>query len=302
MTTTEETLAPLPRGDGDVVVAPPGEGPGHWAGAPSAVAADGAIYLAHRLRRPVDDGRGFGVVIGRSTDGVVFETVSHLEKEPFGAASLERPALVQRPDGGWRVYVSCSTPGSYHWWIDAIDADDPTAFVAERRRTVMPGDPHTAVKDPVIVHRDGVWHAWVCCHPLEDPDATDRMFTRYASSPDGLTWTWGDVVLRPRPDAWDARGTRISDVLVDREEPIAYYDGRATADANWMERTGIARRAAGGNFTAVGDEAAAWSPEGDGTLRYLSAILVDGGTRLYYEASRADGAHELRTEFFSDRG
>ena len=128
------------------------------------------------------------------------------------------------------------------------------------------------------------------------------MFTRYASSPDGLTWTWGDVVLRPRPDAWDARGTRISDVLVDREEPIAYYDGRATADANWMERTGIARRAAGGNFTAVGDEAAAWSPEGDGTLRYLSAIHVDGGTRLYYEASRADGAHELRTEFFSDRG
>ena len=140
MTTTEETLAPLPRGDGDVVVAPPGEGPGYWAGAPSAVAADGAIYLAHRLRRPVDDGRGFGVVIGRSTDGVDFETVSHLEKEPFGAASLERPALVQRPDGGWRVYVSCSTPGSYHWWIDAIDADDPTGFVAERRTTVMPGD------------------------------------------------------------------------------------------------------------------------------------------------------------------
>ena len=52
----------------------------------------------------------------------------------------------------------------------------------------------------------------------------------------------------------------------------------------------------------MGDEAAAWSPEGDGTLRYLSAIHVDGGTRLYYEASRADGAHELRTEFFSDRG
>jgi hypothetical protein len=65
-------------------------------------------------------------------------------------------------------------------------------------------------------------------------------------------------------------------------------------------RTRAARRRR--EFTAVGAEAAAWSPEGDGTLRYLSAIHVQGGTRLYYEASRADGAHELRTEFFSDRG
>ena len=182
-----------------------------------------------------------------------------------------------------------------------MDADDPAEFEAEHRRTVLPGDASTAVKDPVIVYRHGVWHAWVCCHPLDDPDATDRMVTRYASSPDGLAWTWGDVVLQPRAGTWDARGTRMSDVLLDRAEPIAYYDGRATADANWMERTGIARGGADGRFVPVGDDAAASSPEGDGTLRYLSAIRISGGTRLYYEASRADGAHELRTEFFADR-
>ncbi|WP_289032471.1 hypothetical protein, partial [uncultured Arsenicicoccus sp.] len=37
-----------------------------------------------------------------------------LDRESFGAASLERPALV-RLDDGWRLYFSCATPGSKHW-------------------------------------------------------------------------------------------------------------------------------------------------------------------------------------------
>ena len=35
---------------------------------------------------------------------------------------FERPALVRLADGRWRLYVSCATPGSKHWWVDSLTA------------------------------------------------------------------------------------------------------------------------------------------------------------------------------------
>jgi hypothetical protein len=100
-----------------------------------------------------------------------------------------------------------------------------------------------------------------------------------------------------RPDAWDARGARVSEVLIDRDPPVAYYDGRANAQENWKERTGLAVADHDGTFASVSDEPAAASPHGHGGLRYVSVVQVADGYRLYYEACREDGAHELRTEF-----
>ena len=117
------------------------------------------------------------------------------------------------------------------------------------------------------------------------------MFTRFATSAEGVEWTWRGDALVGRPAAWDARGARVTAVLP--AAGAAFYDGRATKEENFRERTGLALAAAGGSLArlrAVGDAPVA-------ALRYLDVVpLPGGGARLYYEAARDDGAHELRTE------
>jgi len=287
-----------------VVVDAPGKGPGFWAGGPSAALADdGTFYLAYRLRRPTGEGRGYANVVARSSDGERFETVSYLDRKDFDSDSLERPALARVPGGGWHLYVSCATPGSPHWRVDLLSADNPEDFTAAGRRTVLPGDERTGVKDPVVTWYEGRWHLWLCCHPLDRPEDTDRMTTRYGTSVDGISWQLGDIALQGRPGSWDGRGARIVSVLLDRDPPTAYYDGRASAEENAEERTGIAIAAPESSrnparFTALANAPAAVSPHSTGSLRYLSALpLPDGGMRLYYGTARLDGAHDLRTEY-----
>jgi hypothetical protein len=297
--------APLPDPErATLAVSAPGEGPGYWAGGPSAVEVDGVIYLAYRLRRPVGRGRGYAVVIARSEDGEHFETLSVLERGAFDCESLERPALFALPGGGWRLYVSCATPGTLHWRVDVMDAASPATFDPSSARTMLPGDERTAYKDNIVLFDGEKWHLWVCCHLIEDPTEADRMCTRYATGPDGLSWTqWHGVVLEGRPGTWDARGARIASVLPTPQGWVAYYDGRALAEQNWEEQTGLAHATAvNGNGTAAHfvplDGPLATSPDGAGGLRYVSAVpLAAGGYRLFYEATRADGAHDLLTEY-----
>jgi hypothetical protein len=286
-----------------VVVPAPIRGPGNWAGAPHALLDDGVYWLSYRIRRALGperaQTRGVETVVARSGDGVRFETVARIGRERFGTDSFERPCLVRLPSQGWRLYVCCATPGSKHWWIEAIDADDPSGLPAGERTVVFPGSAALAVKDPVVeVDAAGAWRAWICCHPLTEAGEEDRMTTASATSADGLSWDWHGDVLRPTPGTWDQRGTRLTTV-VSAEPLVVLYDGRASAGENWFERTGIAKQRDGA-LVADPDGPAASSPHSTGALRYAAAVpLPDGRTRFYFEAASPDGAHDLWTSIAS---
>jgi hypothetical protein len=283
---------PLPgTGQATVAVPAPGKGPQQWAGAPNSLLdSDGSLLRAYRVRA----GEDFNV-IARSMDGRTFTTVAVVTRDRLGAAMVERPALVRTDSGTWRLYVSCATPGSKHWWVGVLEAPSLEGLPDATVRPVFEGDRDTGVKDPVIRRAaGGGWEAWLCCHPLDEAGHEDRMSTAYATSDDGLSWSWHGTVLAGRPGSWDARGARLTSVLPDGR---VCYDGRATAEENWFERTGLAVRngqpGSGPRLRPLGE-----TPVTD--VRYLDVLpLPGGGYRLFYEARLPDESHELRTELIN---
>lgn len=271
-----------------VVANAPAPGPQKWAGAPSAVRHDnGWFTLAYRVRNDGD-----GIVIARSDDGERFEIVTQFSSRELGVGMTERPALIPLENGGWRMYTSCGNSVGHHWWIGLLEADSLEKLGSAELRPIFPGDAVTWVKDPVV-HRGGtLWEAWICCHLADTPGEEDRMNTAYATSRNGVDWDWHGTALEGRPGKWDARGARMTAVLPDGR---AAYDGRASKEENWFERTGLAIRAPDGmTFAAIGDQPVA-------VPRYLEIVPVPGGYRIFYEAVLPDESHELRTELILDQ-
>ena len=297
---TVQTLSLPTYDDSQVVVPAPASGPGNWSGAASAVLHDGVFWLTYRVRRPLTEGRGVTVVVARSDDGVAFTPVTEVHRDSFGCESFERPVLLPVPGVGWRLYLSCATYDSKHWWVDSLTAATPADLPDGERALVLPGDDAVAVKDPVVTHdpsRVEGWDMWLCCHPLTEPGHEDRMTTRHLTSPDGLVWTDRGEVLAGRPGSWDQRGARVTTVLpaVDGEPLRVLYDGRPDAESNWHETTGLAVWD-GERLVPDDDHGPIASPDSDGAWRYATAVaLPDGRTRFYVEAARPDGAHDLVT-------
>jgi hypothetical protein len=270
----------------EVAVAAPRPGPQQWAGAPSAVREpDGSFVLSYRRR----DGAGVdALVFARSVDGVHFETTAELFPASAGAAMTERASLHRLEDGHWRMYASFATPDSLHWWVGQADAASAEALAVAPIMPVFVGNLATmGFKDPVVLATSGRWLAYLCGHPLDVAGAEDRMITHLAGSTDGRAWSKPRPVLAGRPDAWDARGARVTAALPGGSFA---YDGRASAEENWFEKTGVATAAADGTLEALDVEPAPLT-------RYLDLVaLPDGSHRVYYETTLPDESHELRTE------
>ena len=286
------TAAPPTYDDVEVVVPAPGPGAGNWAGAASAVLVDGVFWLTWRVRRPLTDGRGVSVVVARSSDGVTFEPVTEVSREAFGAESFERPVLVPLREGGWRLYLSCATPGSKHWWVDSLTADTVEGLPDGVRRRVHEGDRHTGVKDPVIT---------VGRRRLRDVAVLPPARRARPRGPDDHAPAHQRRRARLGGPRRGARRTprRSGTPAAPGSAPCCPTAWSCTTAARTRSPTGSrppAWRCGTASALTRTAQPPISSPHADGAFRYATAVpLPDGRVRYYVEAARSDGAHDLVT-------
>lgn len=298
-----------------VVAQPPGNGPGNWAGAPSALYDDARerFYLSYRVRRPLAEGRGFETRIAESTDARTFADVWVGRKEHFDSTSIERSALVKMPSGRYRLYVSYVAPSNGKWQIDMLEADSPEGFdPAKRLQVLHPDDVNSeGVKDPYILLVGGMYYMYVPHGPkasvtpnatLQQLHGTGNVFTTglvahptaLATSVDGVRFTWHADVISPG-SGWDRNVARLACVLYRPPVWICYYDGRITSGDVYEDRTGIAMGLTPYKFERLTtDGPALFSPYSSGALRYSDVVPLGDELYFFYEMAREDGAHDLR--------
>ena len=293
---------------GRPIVAPPCAGPGCWAGAPGAYRDGRDTYLVYRMRRP-QPGRGYELRIAASRDGLRYETVLSVSKERLDAESIERCALV-RVGEMWRLYASFVRRRDRRWCVGLLEAHTVDAFEpAEVAIVLDPVDLSlAAVKDPWLRRDRGRWLMFVSCGTLPAPQDTDLHSTGdalssgrtlsvsgVATSVDGRRWTWEGPTLWPSASGWDAFTTRLTTAVPDGDGWLGLYDGSASLAENYEERCGLAVSSDLRSWTSVTPDGPWITGAGaTGSVRYLDAVPVGDELYIYYEATRTDGAHELR--------
>lgn len=290
--------------DGRTLLAPEGRGHGHWVGAASIArdVGEDRVLVAYRDRRP--EGRGHRCVVAELSEGEPASLWS-MSAGSIGAESIERPALTATPDGRWRLYFSYVEPRTGRWQIDVLEADAPDQFDSADARPVLTaaGTGTEGVKDPYVLHVDGIWFLFVNAVELATEGGSGPrrgvggdvvLPTGLAISLDGYDFAWEGIVL-PVGTTWDARMARLTCTVPLERGHLAFYDGRATVEQNFEEQLGLAY-----SYDLIRwlrltpDRPWRRSPHAGGALRYLDAAVDDHTLRLVYEYARPDGAHEMR--------
>lgn len=298
---------------GTTVIEPLGSGSGWWAGAPSAFWTGERFYLVYRLRRPQPE-RGGETRIAVSTDGVRFATIWTGHKEDFATPSIERGALTQTDDGIWRLYISYVDGADGRWRIDLLEAESPDGFDPAARVPVLTAADIGAegVKDPWVYRVGGAWQMLVSYAPTPPARGLDqarlhgtrdvyntgltKSLTGLATSDDGKAWRWEGPILEPREAAWDAYATRLNTIVWRPPVWIGYYDGSASVAENYEERCGAVYSVDLRHWRRIShDGPILGATRGPGSVRYVEAVQGPNWIRYYYEWTRPDGSHELRT-------
>ena len=285
-----------------LLVPAPSDGIGSWAGAPGAFRDGADVLVCYRLRKPTPI-RGYELRIAVVERGALRDLWT-VRKDELHAESIERAAIV-RDDRTWRAYVSYVAEEDRQWRIGLIEARSIETLDARTIRTVLhPSTTGTlAVKDPWILGERGRWRMFVSCgrrvgdqsvHARGDALSTGatKSESGLAESEDGVNWSWRGIVFGASDAGWDRFTARLTCATRDDRGWIACYDGSASLDENYEERCGLARS---GDLLlwerASVDGPAIGTPRGPGGVRYV-AVAESG--EVFFEYTRADGAHELR--------
>jgi hypothetical protein len=288
-----------------VIEGPPGDGAGHWAGAPGAFVDGDTILLVYRLRWPRPR-RGGELRIARG-DGSRFETVWRATREDFASMSIERCAIV-RAGRTWRLYVSYVDGIDGRWRIDVIEAGTPDRFDPSARRLALGPDMAnaTAVKDPWLRRVGDRW--WMFVSYGERPISGDEHLhgsgdalstgavkseTGLATSADGLRWKWDGRVLGAATKGWDKFSARLTTAFPGRDGWLGLYDGSADVSENYEERCGLARSADLQTWERIGSGPMVGAAGGPGTVRYVESVVFEERVLFFFERTRRDLAHEL---------
>lgn len=300
---------------GTTIAEPDERGNGWWVGAPSILydAGAGLWWLYYRIRKPRRLGRGVECRIARSWDGVHFDTVWSARKAEFKSPSIERGCLIRDLGGSFRLFVSYVDPADNRWRVDQMVAHAPDAFDPTGRKKVFtaPDVEAEGVKDPWVVVVGRLYRMLLSyapstaegsitakqLHGTADVYNTGltKSHTGLATSTDGDRWEWQGDVLTPPGTGWDSYATRLGCLVWTPPVFAGFYDGSASVEENYEERTGLVTSMDLRTFTRVTPSGPALvSPHGTGSLRYLDALVQGGHLWCYYEYAREDGSHELR--------
>jgi len=300
--------------DGVVIRTPPSCERGYWAGAPGVFydEAEKTFYLTYRVRRPrgVEPDRGGEARIARSPDGVQFEDIWSVTKDAYSSPSIERCALARGDDGQWRYFAAYVDPSDGRWCVGVIKAPSVESLDPAGIRPLYSaaGLGTEGVKDPWI-YRHSDHYCMLLSVALATPEtsgeshATQDIYntgqclsaTGIATSGDLDRWQWQGVVFQPDASGWDRYCRRINSFVFHADRYLGFYDGCASHDENYEEKTGIAESQDLLRWRTLSVAGPALtSPHASRSLRYVDAQIVNGRLHLVYEFARPDGAHDLR--------